>query len=153
MAAQRFTATLEESGRGGGHWVPVPFDAREAFGEARPAVRGSLNGAPFRGRLSVYGGRTYLGLNRTVRESAGIAVGDRVDVVLERDDGPREVEVPEALEAALAADGEARAAFERLSFTHRLEYARLVAEARREDTRSRRVERAVAMLRSGISHP
>ena len=152
MAAQRFTATLEESGRGGGHWVLVPFDARESFGAARPPVRGSVNGAPFRGRLSVYGGRTYLGLNRTVREAAGIALGDRFEVVLERDDEPREVEVPAPLAAALAADGEARAAFERLSFTHRLEYARWVAEARREDTRSRRVERAVAMLRSGISH-
>jgi len=153
MAAQRFTATLEEAGRGGGHWVLVPFDARDAFGEARPPVRGSVNGAPFRGRLSAYGGRTYLGLNRTVRDAAEIALGDRFEVVLERDDEPREVEVPEPLAAALAADEEARAAFERLSFTHRNEYARWVAEARREDTRSRRVERAVAMLRSGISHP
>ena len=73
--------------------------------------------------------------------------------MLERDDQPREAEVPAPLAAALAADQEARAAFERLSFTHRTEYARWVAEARREDTRSRRVERAVAMLRSGISHP
>jgi hypothetical protein len=153
MAAQRFTATLEERDRGGGRWVLVPFDVREAFGEARPAVRGSVNGVPFRSRLAVYGGRTYLGLRRKIRDAAGIEAGDRVEVVLERDDAPREVELPEPLAAALAADAGARAAFERLSFTHRLEYARWIAEARREDTRARRVERAIAMLCQGISHP
>jgi hypothetical protein len=152
MAGQRFTATLEASDRGG-RWVLVPFDVRDAFGEARPAVRGSVNGAPFRSRLAVYGGRTYLGLDREIREAAGIEVGDRVEVVLERDEAPREVEVPEALAAALAADAAARAAFERLSFTHRREYARWIAEAKRAGTRARRLERAIAMLREGVPHP
>jgi hypothetical protein len=153
MAAHRFTGTLEASDRGGGRWVLVPFDGREVFGEARPAVRGSVNGATFRSRLAVYGGRTYLGLNREIRGAAGVEVGDRFDVVLERDDAPREVELPEALAAGLAANAVARAAFERLSFTHRLEYARWVAEAKRHETRARRVEKAIAMLSQGVSHP
>jgi bifunctional DNA-binding transcriptional regulator/antitoxin component of YhaV-PrlF toxin-antitoxin module len=137
--------------RGGGRWVLVPFDAREAFGEARPAVRGTLNGTPFRGRLSVYGGATYLGLRREIREAAGIEVGDVVDVVLERDDEPREVQVPAELEAALTAD--ARAAFDALAFTHRREYAEWVGEAKRPETRARRAARAVEMLRDGVRHP
>jgi Domain of unknown function (DUF1905) len=58
LPAQRFKATLEDSGRGGGRWLEVPFDAKEVFGEARPPVSGTLNGTPFRGRLSVYGGKT-----------------------------------------------------------------------------------------------
>jgi hypothetical protein len=152
MAGQRFTGTLEETG-GGGRWVEVPFDPREVFGEARPPVRGTVNGVPFRSRLSVYGGSAYLGLRREIRETAGIAVGDAVEVVLERDDAPREVEVPAALAAALARDAAAREAFEGLSFTHRREYAEWIAQAKKEETRARRVEKALGMLRDGVRHP
>jgi hypothetical protein len=148
-----FTGTLSESGRGGGHWIAVPFDAREAFGEARAPVAGTVNGTPFRSRLVVYGGATYLGLNREIRATARIDIGDAVEVVLERDDAPREVDVPEALARALVADTRARHAFEVLSFTHRREYAQWIAEAKRDETRERRVEKAVAMLRGGVKHP
>jgi hypothetical protein len=153
VAARRFTAELSDSGRGGGRWVEVPFDAREAFGEARAPVAATINGVPYRSRLSVYGGRTYLGLRKEVRVAAGIELGDPVDVVLERDDAPREVEVPDALATALAGDDAARGAFDSLPFTHRKEYARWIAEAKRDETRARRVENALGMLREGVKHP
>jgi len=151
VSRQAFSAPLAESDRGGGRWVVVPFDAREAFGVARPAVRGTVNGTPIRSRLSVYGGVTILGLRREIREAAGIEVGDVVDVVLELDDEPREVTIPPELDAALADD--ARAAFDALAFTHRREYAEWVGEAKRAETRARRAERAVEMLREGVRHP
>jgi uncharacterized protein YdeI (YjbR/CyaY-like superfamily) len=113
-----------------------------------------VNGTPFRGRLMVYGGVTYLGFRKEIRDAAGgIEQGDEVEVVIERDDAPREVEVPEALASALAEEPEARAVFESLAFTHRKEYANWIAEAKREETRARRVERALAMLREGVKHP
>jgi hypothetical protein len=151
MSRQTFSAPLGESGRGGGRWVHVPFDAREAFGSARAPVRGTVNGTPLRGRLAVYGGETYLGLRREIREAAGIEVGDVVDVVLELDDEPRQVEVPAELDAALTA--EVRAAFDALAFTHRREYAEWIAEAKRAETRERRAARAVEMLLDGVRHP
>jgi Bacteriocin-protection, YdeI or OmpD-Associated/Domain of unknown function (DUF1905) len=153
MAEQRFRAALQDSGRGGGRWVEVPFDPREAFGEARPAVAGTLNGTPFRGRLSVYGGKTYLGLNKQVRDAAGIDVGDDVEVVLDRDETPREVEIPQALLIAFERDSAAKAAFDKLAFTHRNEYARWIAEAKKEETRERRVAKALAMLKGGQTLP
>ena len=116
----------------------MPLDVRALWGEARPPVRGTVNGVPFRSRLAVYGGETMLGLTNAFRPPAGIAEGDEVEVVIERDDAPREVEVPPALQAALDGDAVARAAFERLSFTHRREYANWIAEAKQEKTRSRR---------------
>jgi bifunctional DNA-binding transcriptional regulator/antitoxin component of YhaV-PrlF toxin-antitoxin module len=145
MSAERFTGTLE-AGRGGGAAVAVPFDARAAFGEARAPVRGSVNGAPFRTRLMVYGGVTYLGLTKAVREAAGIVPGDAVEVVVERDDAPREVEVPPELAAALA-DPALRAAYDALAFTHRREYAEWVAEAKRPETRARRAAKAAERVR------
>jgi bifunctional DNA-binding transcriptional regulator/antitoxin component of YhaV-PrlF toxin-antitoxin module len=151
VSRQAFSAPLAQSDDGRGRWVRVPFDGREFFGAARPAVRGTVNGTPIRSRLAVYGGVTYLGLRREVREAAGIEVGDVVDVVLELDDEPREVEIPAELDAALTDD--ARAAFDALSFTHRREYAEWVGEAKRPETRARRAERAIEMLREGVRHP
>src|SRR5206468_2840248 len=89
VAEQRFTAEFRDRG------LVVPFDARAEFGEARAPVAGSVNGTPFRGRLMVYGGVTYLGLRKEIRTAAGgIEDGDRVEVVIDRDDAPREVELP-----------------------------------------------------------
>jgi hypothetical protein len=150
---QSFTATLEESGRGGGRWLVVPFDARDVFGEARPAVRGTVNGTPIRGRLSVYGGVTVLGLRREIRAAAGIEVGDAVEVSLELDDAPREVEVAPELEAVLARDAGLRGVFDALAFTHRREYAEWVGDAKRQATRDARAAKAAQMLREGTKHP
>jgi uncharacterized protein YdeI (YjbR/CyaY-like superfamily) len=78
-----------------------------------------------------------------------VEAGDEVEVTIELDTAPRDVEVPEALAAALAADSQAKAAFDGMAFTHRKEYARWVAEAKREETRQRRVQQALDMLRAG----
>jgi len=131
----------------------VPFDAKAAFGSARAPVRCTINGVDYRSRLAVYSGRTYLGLRRDARDAAGLAAGDAVEVTIERDDEPSEVDVPPALTAALAGDDTARGAYEGLSFTHRKEYAQWIAEAKREETRARRVGKALTMLREGVKHP
>jgi hypothetical protein len=133
--------------------VELPFDAKQRFGKARAPVRGSVNGAEFRTTVAVYGGVHLIGFNKDVRERAGIAIGDEVEVMLERDDEPRTVDIPPALAAALEEDGEAKAAFEGLSYTHRREYAEWIAEAKREETRERRVAKAVEMLRDGVRSP
>jgi uncharacterized protein YdeI (YjbR/CyaY-like superfamily) len=131
----------------------VPFDAKAEYGSARAPVRCTINGVEYRSRLSVYDGTTYLGLRKDVREAARVSVGDEVQVTMELDDEPREVEVPPALAAALAGDAAARGAYERLSFTHRKEYAQWLAEAKRPETRERRVRKAIEMLNEGIKHP
>ena len=143
----RFIAKLGERG------VVVPGDPKEEFGGARAPVTGTVNGTPFRGRLMVYGGVTYLGFRKEIRDAAGIAEGDEVDVDIERDDAPREVEVPEALASALARDPDAKSAFEALAFTNRKEYAQWIAEAKKDETRARRAARAVEMVRAGAKHP
>jgi len=143
----RFAARLGERG------VVVPGDPKEEFGAARAPVAGTVNGTPFRGRLMVYGGVTYLGFRKEIRDAAGITQGDEAEIEIERDDAPRDVEIPEALATALAADPSAQSAFDSLAFTHRKEYASWVAEAKKDDTRARRVARTLEMLRGGEKHP
>jgi hypothetical protein len=151
MATYRFETVLEAEGPG--VFFQVPLDVPAVFGKARPPVRGTINGQPFRSTVAVYGGRSYLPVNRALRQAAGVAAGDAVVIELEADDQPRTVEPPPALASALAADPEAKTAFDGLSFTHQREYAEWVAEAKREATRRRRVEQATQMLRDGRRHP
>ena len=141
----RFRAELKR--RGPGNFVDIPFDPREVFGEARPPVRGTVNGYPFRGRIAKYGGRYMLGFRRELREGAGIAEGDTIDLDVELDTEPREVEVPPDLASAL--DDETRAAFERMSYSHRKDYVDWITEAKRPETRERRVAKAIELIREG----
>jgi hypothetical protein len=131
---------------GSGHSCQV---AVVGEGAKRFPVVATVNGYVWRTSVTRMKGEFLLGLSREVREGTGAQIGDEVEVALELDQAPREVEVPEALAAALAADPDASATFERLAFTHRKEYARWVAEAKRDETRQRRVEQAVEMIRSG----
>lgn len=137
--------------RGPAAAVVLDDDQVAAIGEGakRFPVRATVNGYTWRTTVTRMRGEFLLGLNREVRESAGVEAGDKVVVAIELDTDQREVEIPEALARALSAAPDARAAFERLAFTHRKEYARWVAEAKREETRDRRVTRALQMLRDG----
>jgi hypothetical protein len=137
--------------RGPAAAIVLDDDQVAAVGEGakRFPVRATVNGFTWRTSVTRMRGEFLLGLNREVRESARVDAGDTVEVAIELDSAPREVEIPEALARALSANSDAQAAFERLAFTHRKEYARWVAEAKREETRDRRVARALEMLREG----
>jgi Bacteriocin-protection, YdeI or OmpD-Associated/Domain of unknown function (DUF1905) len=149
-----FDGTLEAA-RGGGAFVAIPREALAALGGGtRFRVRGSLDGIGFESSTMAMGaGRVCLGVHKATRKAAGVGVGDTVHVELERDERERVVAVPPELEAALAADPAARAAFDRLSFTHRREYAEWVGGAKRAQTRERRLAQALELLRAGVRHP
>jgi Bacteriocin-protection, YdeI or OmpD-Associated/Domain of unknown function (DUF1905) len=118
-------------------------------GAKRFPVVATVNGYTWRTTVVRMGGEFLLGLSKEVRQGAGAEAGDEVDVTVELDTAPREVEVPEALAAALAADPEAKASFDHMAFTHRKEYARWIADAKQEQTRQRRLGQALEMIRVG----
>jgi bacteriocin resistance YdeI/OmpD-like protein/uncharacterized protein DUF1905 len=118
-------------------------------GAKRFPVRATLNGHTLRLSVARMRGEFLLGLSRANREAAGVQAGDTVELVLELDEGPREVQTPPALAAALGADPEAQRIYDALAYTHRKEYARWIEEAKREETRERRVSKAIEMLHAG----
>ena len=142
-----------EARGGGGYALPLPFDAREAFGKVRAPVRVTIREHSFRTTTMRYGTVDYIGLNRQVRDAAGIGDGESLTVEMELDSEPRDVDVPVALSRALEQNHAAKAAFAGLSYTHKKEYARWISEAKREETRKRRVAKAVVMLRDGVRTP
>lgn len=145
---ERFQTTLQVEGRTA-TFFEVPLDVPAIFGRARPPVRVTIGGHTYRSTVAVYGGRYFVPLNRQNREAAGVAAGEKVTVELEADTEERTVELPEALRAALDGDEAARAAFDSLSYSHRKEYADWILEAKREETRQRRIAKALDRLRSG----
>jgi hypothetical protein len=149
MGSIRMTTTLVA--RGPAAAIVLDDDQVAAVGDGarRFPVRATVNGYSWRTTVATMRGESLVGLNREVRTAAGVEAGDAVEVVLELDTEPREVDVPEALASALAADGTARAAFDALSFTNRKEYARWITEAKRPETRDRRVTEALERLRQG----
>jgi len=149
MGVIRFTAQLQPRGPAAAVVLDDAQVAAVGEGARRFPVVATVNGYTWRTSVARMGGEFLLGLNKEVRQGARVEAGDAVEVTVELDAAPREVEVPEALAAALAADPLAKASFDRMAFTHRKEYARWVAEAKQEQTRQRRVQRALAMIRAG----
>jgi hypothetical protein len=150
VAAGRLFSGPLEAGRGGGAYVVLPERVLAALGGgSRMRVTGTLNGVSFASStMSMGAGQVCLGVHKATRQAAGVDIGDVVEVAVERDLRPRELEVPADLAAALAGDEAAAAAFDRLSFTHRREYVEWITGAKRAETRVSRVVRTVEQLRA-----
>ena len=145
----RFKTTLDSAGKTAAGFR-VPREVVEALGKGkRPPVIVTINGYSYRNTVAVYGDEYLIGVAQEHRAPAGVKPGDVMEVDLELDTAPREVVVPAALADALTADPDARAAFDRLAYTHRKEFAQWIDEAKRDDTRQRRVVQALQMLREG----
>jgi len=145
-----FDAIIEDAG-GGGMFVEVPFDVEAAFGKKRVKVKATIDGVPYRGSLVRMGKpRHTLGVLKEIREKIGKGPGDQVHVVVEEDTEPRVVEVPQDLRQALDADPDAGRLFDALGYTHQKEYVNWVTEAKRPETRHKRILKVVEMLRQGM---
>jgi hypothetical protein len=149
MGAISFTATLQKRGPAAAVVLDDQQVAEVGEGAKRFPVVATVAGYTWRGSVARMKGEFLLGMNREVREAAGVEAGDEVSVEIALDAAERTVEVPGELAAALAADPDAGAAFEGLAYTHRKEFARWVAEAKKAETRERRVAKALEMLRAG----
>jgi hypothetical protein len=143
--------TAELVARGPAAAVVLTDEQVQQVGEGakRFPVQATINGHPLRLSVARMKGEFLLGLSKANREAAGVQAGDTVQLTLELDSAPREVDVPRELEHALSKDAKAKAHFDKLAYTHRKEFAVWVAEAKREETRDRRVAKAIEMLHAG----
>jgi hypothetical protein len=139
---------LEKDDKSEATAITIPFDVKQAFGGGgRVPVRGTINGYAFRSSVFRMGGDShFMVVNKTMREGAKVKAGQVVSVVMERDDEPRTVAPPADLARALKANRAAREAWDKLSYTHRKEHARAIEEAKRPETRARRIEKAIEQL-------
>ncbi len=125
----------------------LPFDTREVWGKARVPVKVTINGYTWRSTVGNRGGIQYIVVNAGARLRAGVKAGDAVTIMLEPDTEKRDLEIPIHLRKALGAKLAEK--LNRLSFSHKKEFVVWYSDAKREQTRARRVEKMKAMLLSG----
>jgi Bacteriocin-protection, YdeI or OmpD-Associated/Domain of unknown function (DUF1905) len=145
----RFQATVQLNGKTA-TGIEVPDEVVAELGQGqRPPVRVTIGSYSYRTTVARLGGRFLVPLSTENRAATGVAAGDEVEVDLELDNTPREVEVPADLAAALGQDDAALANFEALPYSHRKEWVRWVTEAKKPDTRTTRITKTVQSLHEG----
>jgi hypothetical protein len=141
-----FRATILRNGKTA-TGIEVPADVVDALGAGKkPAVSVTLGSYTYRSTVATMGGKFMLPVSAEVREKAGVAAGQEVDVNLELDTAPRELLVPADFDAALDANPVARAFFDGLSYSNRRRFTLQVDDAKTPETRARRIEKFVGQL-------
>jgi len=145
MASKTFTATIVR--HEGMCYIPLTFDPKSVFGKIRAPVTVTLNGHTFRSTIAAMGGPPCIPLRKSNQAAARLDGIDTIDVRLDLDIEPRVVKPPADLVKALKA-ASAWDRWQELSFTHQREHVEAVEEAKKPDTRIRRIDRAVQMVRA-----
>ena len=143
-----FETTLTASGNNTG--IVVPDGVVEQLGAGRrPPVVVDVNGYEYRSTVAVRGGRSLISVSAAVRAATGLKGGDPIRVRLRVADAPRAVVVPPDLAAALNENPEARRFFDTLSNSLQRYHVDTVTTAKSEDTRRRRIAKAVELFLAG----
>ena len=142
---QTFETLLEKHENMDATGITIPFDVEKVFGAKRVPVRVSINGAEYRTTVMRMGGKYVMAVPKKFRNEAGINAGEMITVEMEKDSEKRSVEVPNDLAVEIT-KRDLQNVWESLSFTHQKEYALAVEEAKREETRQKRITKIVEQL-------
>lgn len=146
MKEYRFTATLEPAG-GGGAFIPVPLDVKKEFGKGRVPIQCTIDGEPYRGTMVKYGTSYHVIIVlKGIREKIKKGPGDKVKVWLIEDTEERMVTVPDDFKHLLKKH-KLEDRFNKMSYTHRKEWMHWIAEAKKDETRQRRMNKAIEQLK------
>ena len=145
----RFHTTILPAGKTA-TGIEVPPEVVDGLGAGKkPPVRVTINGKTYRSTIASRQGRYLVGVSAKNRELTGVAAGDEVAVEIELDTEPREVTLPSDFAAALATHPEARRFFDGLTHSQRRAFVEPIEDAKKPETRERRLKRAVTALREG----
>ncbi len=147
VAKQTIKVKLEKHEKLDATGITIPFDVEEVFGAKRVPVKATVNGAEYRGSIVRMGGKYMLGIPKAFREAAAIKAGDNIVVTLEPDVEERTVTIPADLAKELKKDTALREAWDKLSYTIRKENVRALEEAKQPETRTRRLEKTLTLLK------
>jgi hypothetical protein len=125
----------------------APFDVPNTFGtKARVPVKGTINKFPFRSSLMNMGEGHCMVVNRQLREGAKVKAGDIVNIVMEQDTAKRVVTVPKYLKQIIGKNKTAASAWSNLSYTCQKEYVLWLEDAKKPETRERRIQKVINAL-------
>ena len=147
---QQFEAILEKHPELDATYISVPFSVPEIYGtKGQVKVKATINNVEFRGLLAAMGtGSHVLGIRKELRNKMGITFGDVVTVKLERDLEPRTVTIPEDLDELLNQEPDLKKRFLKMAYTHQNEYVQHLEDAKKPETRQRRLEKIMRELQN-----
>ena len=145
MTSKTFTTTIVRNGPM--CFIPLTFDPREVFGKVRAPVRVTLNGYTYRSTIAAMGGPPCIPLRKSNREAAGLDGGETIEVRLDLDTAKREVTPPADFVKALKTAPSAWERWRALSYSHQREHVEAIEQAKKPETRARRIEQAIRMMR------
>jgi hypothetical protein len=129
--------------------VEVPAKVVNGLGSTkRPLVSVTINGYTYRSAIAPLGGVYMLGISEEVRNNAHVKSGDTVDIDLDLDTKPRDVEVPPELAKALAKDPKAKKYFDSLSYSGKYRLVAPIANGKTPETRKRNLAKALKELKA-----
>jgi len=144
MIARTYTTTIVRDGPA--CFIPLNFDPKSVFGRVRAPVKVTLNGYTYRSTIAAMGGPPCVPLRKDHREAAGLEGGESIEIRIELDTEPREVTPPADFVRALRSSPPAWERWRDLSYTHRREHVQAIEDARKPETRARRIDRAVQAI-------
>ena len=149
MPEQRFRTTILQGDKTA-TGIRIPDAVVVALGAGKkPPVRVTLNGHTYRSTVATVSGAFMVGVSADVRAAAGVKGGDELDVTIDLDTAPREVDVPADFAAALAKEPAAKQFYDGLSYSLRKLHADSIAGAKTPETRERRLAKALELMRAG----
>lgn len=145
-----FDAILQRSETSGSSaFVVFPFEVVDVYGvRGRVPVVATFDGLPYRGSLVTYGGAHMILVLTSIREALGKTTGDTVTVRVELDTAERVVELADDEQRALEEAGQLDA-YRAMSYSHQREYHLWVEDAKRPETRARRITSMVERVAAG----
>ena len=127
-------ATFSSSllGIGNNTGIEVPEDVVLAFDRGkRVPVAVTVNGYSYRSSIASRRGKFLIPVSSAIRTETGLKANDPIEVTLELDDAPREVEVPA----------------DKLSYSRKRQHTLAIDAAKAAETKARRVAKTIATLR------
>ncbi|MBP1755772.1 MAG: antitermination protein NusB [Firmicutes bacterium] len=146
---QEFDAVIKKVEGVNGAYIEPPFDVEAVFGAKRVKVLATFDSASYRGSLVRMGGCYMLGMTQEIRRQIGKDAGDMVRVTIEKDEEERVLEIPEDFKIALESDNKALETYDKLSYSGKKDYILWITDAKREETRKDRINKAIAKLTEG----
>jgi hypothetical protein len=144
----KFETIILQTGNNTG--INVPEEIVEKLGAGKkPAVIVTVNDFTYRNTIAVMGGKFMISLSSDIRKKTGINGGDKVTVELELDTKPREVILPPDFKEILDKNPKAKTFFETLSYSNKQKYVLPIDQAKTDETRTRRIEKAINDLSEG----
>jgi hypothetical protein len=146
---ESFNAIIKQHEGINGAYIEPPFDVNEVFGAKRVKVIATFDGIEYRGSIVYMGGCYVLGITQEIRKKIGKSFGDMITVTIEKDEEERTVEAPEDFLKALSSNEFAMSFYEKMSFTNKKKCVNWIINAKKTDTRSSRILKAVEKLAEG----